>query len=275
MSLRVLVGVSLLLGLGLNAVACLIPSIQAPSFPVLLACIFLLGIGIIACFYLLCRFRSVPDLSAIVVIGVGLLAGISLYGVPPVSLIPGPQLVVPRLPDFTAAFETLVLPQVVLTITNAILATSLLTKDLFCQDVPPKKFSTTIGLMNLVSVPFGGFPMCHGAGGLAGQFRYGARTGGANVYAGLIFLILALFFTSPQVLSIIAVGTLGALLVFVGIEMARHSIRTDSLLVTCIIGILALVSSMTVAFIIGIFIIYISVRRVGTDEVQADQKTGM
>jgi fucose permease len=35
----------LLLGLGLNAVACLIPSLQAPSFPVLLTCIFLLGIG--------------------------------------------------------------------------------------------------------------------------------------------------------------------------------------------------------------------------------------
>ena len=93
----------------------------------------------------------------------------------------------------------------------------------------PKKFSTTIGLMNLISVPFGGFPMCHGAGGLAGQYRYGARTGGANVYAGLIFIILALFFTSPQVLSIIAVGVLGALLVFVGIEMGRHSLKTDSL----------------------------------------------
>ncbi len=35
----------LLLGLGLNAIACLIPSIMAPSFPVLLGCIFLLGIG--------------------------------------------------------------------------------------------------------------------------------------------------------------------------------------------------------------------------------------
>jgi fucose permease len=35
----------LLLGLGLNAIACLIPSLQTPTFPVLLACIFLLGIG--------------------------------------------------------------------------------------------------------------------------------------------------------------------------------------------------------------------------------------
>ena len=149
------------------------------------------------------------------------------------------------------------LPQVVLTITNAILATSLLTKDLFAKEVPPKKFSTSIGLMNIFSVPFGGFPMCHGAGGLAGQYRYGARTGGANIYAGLIFLILALFFSSPQVLSIIAVGVLGALLVFVGIEMCRHSFKTDSLIVTIIIGVLALVSSMTVAFIVGMVIAFV------------------
>src|SRR3974390_1848264 len=35
----------LLLGLGLNAIACLVPSIQAPSFGLLLGCIFLLGVG--------------------------------------------------------------------------------------------------------------------------------------------------------------------------------------------------------------------------------------
>ncbi|MGA2617818.1 MAG: MFS transporter [Thermoguttaceae bacterium] len=35
----------LLLGLGLNAAALVIPSFQVPSFPVLLACIFLLGVG--------------------------------------------------------------------------------------------------------------------------------------------------------------------------------------------------------------------------------------
>lgn len=217
---------------------------------------FFIGIAIIAGFYLVARYRAIPDLSAIVVIGVGLVAGIVVSGFPPLSLIPAPQLVVPLPADFSSAFALLVLPQVVLTITNAILATSLLTKDLVSQDVPPKRFSTTIGLMNLTSVPFGGFPMCHGAGGLAGQFRYGARTGGANVYAGIIFIILALFFTSPQVLSIIAVGVLGALLVFVGIEMSRHSIRTDSLLVTGVIALLALLVSMTIAFIVGMVLAY-------------------
>src|SRR5512145_455147 len=73
---------------------------------------FVLGVAIIACFYLLARFRSIPDLSAIVVIGVGLVAGIALYGVPPVSLIPAPKLVIPLSADFSSAFATLVLPQV-------------------------------------------------------------------------------------------------------------------------------------------------------------------
>jgi MFS superfamily sulfate permease-like transporter len=165
--------------------------------------------------------------------------------------------VIPLPTDFPSALSTLVLPQVVLTIANAILATSLLTKDFFGKDVPPKKFSTTIGLMNLTSVPFGGFPMCHGAGGLAGQYRYGARTGGASIIAGLIFITLALFFTSPEVLSIVAVGVLGALLVFVGIEMGRHSLKTDSIIVTGLIGALALAVSMTVAFIVGMVAVYL------------------
>jgi len=99
--------------------------------------------------------------------------------------------------------------------------------------------------------------MCHGAGGLAGQYRYGARTGGASIIAGAIFIVLSLFFPSPEVLSIVAIGVLGALLVFVGIEMGRHSIKSDNLPVTCAIGLLALVISMTVAFIIGMVLVYV------------------
>jgi hypothetical protein len=218
---------------------------------------FVIGVTIVLAFLVLVRYRSFPDLSSICVIAAGFIGGLVLYGIPPLSLIPAPQLVIPIPADFSSAFSTLVLPQVVLTIANAILATSLLTKDLFSADVPPKKLSTTIGLMNLTSVPFGGFPMCHGAGGLAGQYRYGARTGGSNVFAGVIFIVLALFFTSPQVLSIIAVGVLGALLVFVGIEMGRHSLKSDSVVITIVIGVLALLTSMTLAFIAGMIIAYL------------------
>ena len=221
---------------------------------------FFAGIVIIAGFFIVSRFRAVPDLSSLVVIGMGIAGGIFLSGIPPVSVLPLPQLVVPLPSDFMAALYDLVLPQSILTITNAILATSLLAKDLFGREVPPKRLSATIGLMNIVSVPFGGFPMCHGAGGLAGQYRYGARTGGSNTFAGCIFLVLALFFSSPEVLSVIAVGALGALLLFVAIELGKHSLKTDSLPVTIVIGILALLVSMTVAFVAGLILAYAVLR---------------
>jgi hypothetical protein len=44
--------------------------------------------------------------------------------------------------------------------------------------------------------------MCHGAGGLAAHYRFGARTGGSDVYAGLILLFFAFFFAGGGFLSI-------------------------------------------------------------------------
>jgi len=39
--------------------------------------------------------------------------------------------------------------------------------------------------MNLISPFLGGMPMCHGAGGLAAKYYFGAGTGGANIIEGL------------------------------------------------------------------------------------------
>jgi hypothetical protein len=94
----------------------------------------------------------------------------------------------------------------VLTVANAIMATSLLSRDLFPPWVDSPKISRTIGLMNLVSVPFGGMPMCHGAGGLAGQYRFRARTWGANIYAGLILVAVAPVFAGPGFFTIVSPG---------------------------------------------------------------------
>lgn len=99
--------------------------------------------------------------------------------------------------------------------------------------------------------------MCHGAGGYAAQYRFGARTGGANVIAGVIFIIFALFFASPEILTLIYPGFYGALLIFVAIELGRHGIRTDSYPVTILIAVLALISGMTVAFLIGLAAAYL------------------
>jgi Molybdate transporter of MFS superfamily len=158
---------------------------------------FVVGAGIIGGgFFLASRYR-ITGLSSIVVIITAFAAGIHLQGLP--HLAP-PQLLSPVIPTAQGALTALsllVIPQAIITVTNAIFATSLLATDFFSTEIKPKKLSRTICLMNLTSVPFGGMPMCHGADGMTGQFRYGARTGGANVYAGLILTACALLFTSP------------------------------------------------------------------------------
>ncbi len=102
--------------------------------------------------------------------------------------------------------------------------------------------------------------MCHGTGGLAGQFRFGARTGGANIYAGAILIAFALFFTSPAWLALISPGFLAALLLFVAIELGRYGLRTESLIVTVLIGILSLVISITVAFFVGLVLAWLLIQ---------------
>jgi MFS superfamily sulfate permease-like transporter len=217
---------------------------------------FLLGAAIIIAGFLIAyRFR-VPDLSSIVVIIVAISAGLILNGLPPLTPLSLSLIEIPSLSDTIVAVQVLVVPQALLTITNAILATSLLAKDLFSADIRPRKLSRTIGLMNLTSIPFGGLPMCHGAGGMAGQYRFGARTGGANIYAGIILIGAALLFASTAWLSIISPGFYAALLLFVAIELARHGLKTNSYPVTLVTAILSLLVSMTVAFIAGMILAY-------------------
>jgi len=214
-------------------------------------------ISIIILFFIANKLGKVPNVSAIFILLIGIIVGFSLYGIPRISIISIPNIIIPTVQDFLKGGWFLAIPQIPLTIANAILATALLMQDLVHRDVDPDKLSITIGLMNLTSVPFGGFPMCHGAGGLAAQYRFGARTGGSNIISGLILLPVALFFASPEFVAIIPFGVFGALLVFVAIELGKHSVKTDSYLITGIIAILALVINMTVAFIVGMIFAYI------------------
>ena len=220
------------------------------------------SIAIILAFFIASQRTRVPDISALLVLLIGLAAGVVTQRMPPFRLMPLPELIIPALPDFIAGTWDLVLPQIPLTIANAILATSLLTYDLFPKKgVDPDRLSRTIGAMNLVSTPLGGFPMCHGAGGLAAMYRFGARTGGANIIAGIFILIFAVAFAPPEVLTLIPFGVFGALLVFVALELGKHSAKTDSYLVTAVIAVLTLAIGLTVAFIVGMVLAYVLERR--------------
>ncbi len=222
---------------------------------------FAVGVGIILAIFVISYFGKIPDVSALILILIAVIIGIVLKGVPGIYLIQVPQFfILPSPGDFFRAVPELVIPQAIITVTNAILATSLLSKDLFAHDIPPRNLSRTIGVMNLVSVPLGGFPMCHGAGGFAAQYRFGARTGGANIFAGIVFLAIALFFAGPAFQQLISPGFYGALLVFVALEMGKHGMKTDSAVITIVTGILALFS-MIAAFLAGMAIAYFLIVR--------------
>ncbi len=213
-------------------------------------------ITIIILFYIANKSIHLTDISAIVVILIGIVIGLQKFGIPQIRILPLPTLIVPGIQDFLKGGWLLAISQAPLTITNAILSTSLLMQDLIHREVEPDKLSISIGLMNLTSVPFGGFPMCHGAGGLAAQYRFGARTGGSNIISGIILIPIALFFASPEFVAIIPLGVFGALLVFVAIELGKHSFKTNSYIVTITIAILALITNMTIAFIVGMVLAY-------------------
>lgn len=125
--------------------------------------------------------------------------------------------------DFLRGTLLFTLPQIPLTLGNAVIAITAENNELFPErPVTEKKVAISTGLMNLVSPWFGGVPMCHGAGGMAGHVRFGARSGGALVILGSIVVLLALFFSDSVSLMfrIFPNAVLGVILFFAGAELA-------------------------------------------------------
>jgi hypothetical protein len=115
------------------------------------------------------------------------------------------------------------IPQIPLTLGNAVIAIVAENNELFPnRPVTEKKIAISQGIMNLISPIFGGVPMCHGAGGMAGHVRFGARTGGALVVLGSIVIIIALFFSASVsiIFKIFPNSILGVILFFAGSELA-------------------------------------------------------
>ena len=115
------------------------------------------------------------------------------------------------------------IPQIPLTLLNSVVAVCALSLDLFPgRPAPPRRVGMSVALMNLLCCPFGAMPMCHGAGGLAAQYRFGARTGGSVVMLGTAKMALAVFFGGSLLfwLQHYPQSILGVLLLFSGAELA-------------------------------------------------------
>lgn len=209
--------------------------------------------------------------AAIVVVGTGILTGIflgtreGLHQIQPGFYLP--KLLpfgIPSAGDFTFALLVLVLPQVPMTLGNAVMANADLSIQYFPQDgrrVTYKALCISMALANLMSFFLGGMPMCHGAGGLASRYRFGARTGGSNLIIGAIFIILALLLGEHLmgVIYLLPMSALGILLIFAGAQLSLTLLdmnkRKEMFVPILVLGI-TLASNLAAGFLIGIAVTY-------------------
>ena len=170
----------------------------------------------------------------------------------------------PTMNDFSLVLLLLVLPQIPMTIGNAVVAYADLSKEYFGEasaKVSYRNVCLSMAAGNIVSFLLGGMPLCHGAGGLAAHYRFGARTAGSNVIIGIIFLLLALFLGSGilAIIYLIPLSILGVLLLYAGSQLCMTIMdlmsRKDLFVALVMLGI-TLATNLAVAFIIGIALAY-------------------
>ncbi|OGP89472.1 MAG: sulfate transporter [Deltaproteobacteria bacterium RBG_16_47_11] len=164
--------------------------------------------------------------------------------------------------DLLAGFVILGLPQAPLTLGNAIIGMCAENNAHFPdRKVKAKTISMDHGIMNLISTCIGGVPMCHGAGGMAGHIRFGARTGGALVILGVIVLLSGLFLSDSVALlfQFFPRPILGVILFFAGVELALVvrdiKLKKQNLFVLVITAGTAM-WNMGVAYLVGLLLYY-------------------
>ena len=167
--------------------------------------------------------------------------------------------------DFTFAVFALVLPQLPMTVGNAVIANADLSKEYFkekSKKVTYKSLSITMALGCIFSFFLGGMPLCHGAGGLAAHYRFGARTAGSNYMIGSIFVLLVLLLGSGilTIIYLLPMAILGVLLVFAGSQLALTIQdvfnRKDLFVVVVILGI-TLATNLGVGVLTGFGLAYL------------------
>lgn len=106
-----------------------------------------------------------------------------------------PYVLVPSWASFRTGAFYAGLGQVPLTTLNSIIAVAFLAADLLPDVQAPSVTSMGLSVtaINLVGCWFGSMPVCHGSGGLAAQYRFGARSGASIIFLGLVKLVLGLF----------------------------------------------------------------------------------
>lgn len=205
------------------------------------------------------RQQRVP--APLVVMALGLayavvvkLDGASLHGAVGLRL---PSFRAPTREEITQGALLLALPQIPLSLGNSVIATSQTTRDLFPERaVSVRKIGFTYAAMNLIAPWFGGVPVCHGCGGLVGFYGFGARTGGAPVLYGSMYLLLGLLFAPgfARIVHVFPMPLLGVVLLFEAIALMTlvRDVANESSSLWVALAVAAAVIGLPYGYLVGL-----------------------
>lgn len=182
----------------------------------------LLIAGALLFLLVLLKFQREWAALGVIVFGVGISS--VFQGIPTLNLHLTVPSLLPLIPNWGQLWQglwLLALPQIPLSLGNSVYATADAAHQYFgkrAAHVTERKLMLTMGINDLVAAGLGGMPVCHGCGGLTAHYRLGARSGGAPLMIGTIFLGLGLLGgqASMTILGIIPFPILGTLLAYVG-----------------------------------------------------------
>lgn len=170
------------------------------------------------------------------------------------------QWTIPDWPPWWNILALLVIPQLPLTLGNAVYAANDACHEFWpnrSEKVSTTKLASSIGLINVVIGIFGGFPICHGAGGIAAHKRFSGKTGGTVIIIGTIFILIALSGSLSTVLFLIPIPILGVLLLFDSWQMIKFAFRLEKanqIAVAATVGVLSFAThNLTIALLVGLF----------------------
>jgi SulP family sulfate permease len=205
--------------------------------------------------------RRLP--AGLLVVGFGAIGGVVLLATGVAEAAPVPTHVALPILSLSAqdawiALVALVLPQIPLSLGNAVFATEDALRHYYgraARRVTPPHLCLSMGLLNAGCGLLGGMSLCHGSGGATAHYRLGGRTAGATLCAAGLYFVLAgaaAFGASPL---LIPGAVLGGMLLFVGVEhclLVADLTTLDEVLCAALIAVIALAfHNLAIGFLVG------------------------
>jgi len=171
------------------------------------------------------------------------------------------QFTIPHWSQWWDILVLLMIPQLPLTLGNAVYAANDACHEFWgrqARKVSAPKLAGSIGLSDVLIGLCGGFPICHGAGGIAAHSRFGGKTGGTTIILGIAFVTLALVGNLNTFLFLIPIPILGTLLLFDSwamIVLVRGLADLPKVITAVTVGTISLATrNLTLALIAGLVV---------------------